>query len=96
MSFQVHRSGASGRHYILLLDNSASMSATDVQPSRLEVARREALQEIDRHGDEDNGMVIEFNSRAGVLQPYTNDRGLLRSVCAASSRHSGPRASRKP
>jgi von Willebrand factor type A domain/Aerotolerance regulator N-terminal len=80
MSFQVHHSGTTGRHYILILDNSASMSATDVQPNRLEVARLEALQEIDRHDDEDHGMVIEFNSRAAILQTYINDKGLLRNA----------------
>jgi von Willebrand factor type A domain/Aerotolerance regulator N-terminal len=80
MSFQWHRGTGSGRYYILILDSSASMAATDVQPNRLDVARREALQEIDRHDDADPGMVIEFNSRASILQPYTNDKGLLRSA----------------
>jgi hypothetical protein len=80
MSFQVHGSTSTGEHYIILLDNSASMAATDVQPSRLEVARQEALKEIDRHGINDYGMVIEFNSRASILQPYTSDKGLLRSA----------------
>ncbi len=80
MSFQIHGSTTTGQHYIIMLDNSASMSATDVQPNRLEVARQEALREIDRHGASDHGMVIEFNSRASILQPYTNDKGLLRSA----------------
>lgn len=80
MSFQVHGSTTTGKHYILLLDSSASMSATDVLPSRLEAARQQALQEIDRHGSDDNGMVIEFNARASILQPYTSDKGLLRSA----------------
>src|SRR5262245_34369531 len=35
-----------GRHYVLLIDNSASMSATDVKPSRLEQAKESALREI--------------------------------------------------
>src|SRR5947209_1008907 len=80
MSFQWHRSGSGGHYYILMIDNSASMSATDVQPNRLETAIQEALREIDRHADDDNGMVIEFNSRAAILQPYTNDKGVLRSA----------------
>jgi hypothetical protein len=78
LGVQVHGRTATGKHYILLLDNSASMSVTDVAPGRLEVARDEALREIDAHGDEDSGMVIAFNSRASILQPYTRDRGLLR------------------
>jgi hypothetical protein len=79
LSFQVHGGQTSGQHYILIVDNSASMSATDVSPNRLEIARQEALKEIDRHGNEDFGMVIAFNSRASILQPYTSDKGLLRS-----------------
>ncbi len=78
LGLQVHGRTATGKHYILLIDNSASMSVTDVAPSRLEAARDEALREIDAHADEDTGMVIAFNSRASILQPYTRDRGLLR------------------
>src|SRR5207253_1376837 len=68
------------RHYILLIDNSASMSATDVSPSRLDWAKQEALKEIDAAGDGDYGMVIIFNSKATTLQTYTNNRGKLREV----------------
>jgi hypothetical protein len=80
MAFQVHGKAGAGRHYILIVDNSASMSVTDVEPNRLAVAKKEALQEIDSHNDDDTGMVIEFSSRASILQPYTNDRGLLRKA----------------
>jgi hypothetical protein len=78
LGLQVHGRTATGKYYILLVDNSASMSVTDVTPSRLDAARDEALREIDAHGDDDTGMVIAFNSRASILQPYTRDRGLLR------------------
>jgi hypothetical protein len=78
MGFQVHGNTVEGRHYILMIDNSASMSVTDVAPNRLEQAKREALQEIDAHTDNDTGMVIVFNSSAETLQSYTRDRGLLR------------------
>lgn len=67
-----------GNHYIVLLDNSASMSATDVTPNRLRQAKDEALKEIDSRRDNDVGMVIVFNSSAEILQSYTNDRNLLR------------------
>jgi hypothetical protein len=80
LAFQVHGSTTSGKHYILLIDSSASMAALDVQPSRLEAAKQEALREIDAHADGDSGMVIEFNSRASILQPYTRDKGLLRDA----------------
>jgi hypothetical protein len=80
MAFQVHGATITGKHYILLIDSSASMSVTDGLPSRLDAARQEALNEIDRHADGDSGMVIEFNSRASILQPYTSDRALLRGA----------------
>jgi hypothetical protein len=77
---QVHGGAKSGKSYILLIDSSASMAVTDVAPSRLEAAKEEALREIDSHVDGDNGMVIEFSSRARILQPFTSDRGLLRAA----------------
>jgi hypothetical protein len=83
LGLQVHGSTSAGKYYILLIDNSASMAVTDVEPSRLEIARREALREIDAHADEDAGMVIAFNARASILQPYTRDRGLLRRAVAS-------------
>ncbi len=78
MSFQIHGNMVEGRHYILMVDNSASMSATDVSPNRLEEAKKAALREIDAHTDNDTGMVIVFNSSAEILQSYTHDRSLLR------------------
>jgi hypothetical protein len=81
LAFQVHGSASTGgKHYILILDSSASMGVTDVHPTRLEAAKKEALEEIDSRPEGDTGMVIEFNSRAAILQPYTRDKGLLRAA----------------
>ncbi len=78
---RLHGSNAeAGRYYVLLLDNSASMSATDVSPSRLEWAKAEALKEIDAATDADRGMVIVFNRTAENRQGYTTDRALLRAA----------------
>jgi hypothetical protein len=80
LGLRIHGQVSQGRHYILMIDNSASMSATDVAPNRLESARQEALKEIDAAGDNDFGMVIVFNSKATTLQAYTNNRGKLRDA----------------
>ena len=81
LEFQVHGgTTTAGKHFIILIDSSASMAVTDVRPNRLEVAKIEALKEIDAHAEGDTGMVIEFNSRAAILQPYTRDKGLLRAA----------------
>ena len=66
-----------GNHFILLVDNSASMSATDVQPSRLEDAKQRAAELIDQMKSGDAAMIISFADTARVEQGYTDDRGLL-------------------
>jgi hypothetical protein len=80
MDFRVHGRTGESKHYILMIDNSASMAATDVSPSRLHQAKLEALREIDASTDSDVGMVIVFNSSAEVVKSYTNNRGELRSA----------------
>ncbi len=75
---RLHGSIFGGRHYILIIDHSASMSATDVAPSRLEWAKQQALREIDAATDDDIGMVIAFDSSAEIRQSYTNNRNELR------------------
>jgi hypothetical protein len=80
LGFRFHGSVVHGKHYILMIDNSASMAATDVASSRLEWAKQEALKEIDAAGDDDFGMVLVFNSKASTLQGYTSNRALLREA----------------
>src|SRR6516162_9778110 len=74
MAFRFHGKGGAGQHYILMIDNSASMGATDVKPNRLEWAKTEALKAIDGYTDSDFGMVIVFNSAAEILQSFTSNR----------------------
>lgn len=80
LGLRFHGSTETSRHFILMIDNSASMSAKDVSPNRLEWARQEALKEIGAAGDHDYGMVIVFNSKATTLQTYTNDKEKLRDA----------------
>lgn len=68
----------SGQRLILLLDHSASMSATDVAPSRLEEAKRRALARIEQMDGGDVAMLIAFSDRARIVQPFTSDRKQLR------------------
>lgn len=78
LALRFHGGSGGGKHYILMIDNSASMSATDIAPNRLEWAKQEALKEIDAADDNDFGMVIVFNSSAEIIQSYTSNRGSLR------------------
>src|SRR5438094_3570851 len=80
MNLRFHGRTGAGKHYILMIDNSASMGAVDITPSRLEWAKQEALKEIDAAGDNDFGMVLVFNSSAQTLQSRTNNRDLLRQA----------------
>jgi len=64
----------------LLLDASASMNATDVQPSRFEAARRFALELIETLGGDDEIAIIRVAESAEVLVNYTSDSAQLRAA----------------
>ncbi|HYE02784.1 MAG TPA: VWA domain-containing protein [Phycisphaerales bacterium] len=89
---------ASGRRHVILIDRSASMSATDGDAegrSRLEVATARALDLVDSlrepgfiramtgGAEGDQAMVIAFDTHAQVLQNYTTDKAALRRVLGA-------------
>jgi len=74
-------SRATGR-YVLLIDRSASMNATDVQPSRLEAGKQQAKAFVESlsnkslfsfGGGSDQIMVIAFDSRCKVMCNFTTD-----------------------
>lgn len=67
-----------GKRIVLAIDDSASMSATDVAPSRLAQAKKEARAVVDGMQDDDLAMVIAFSDRARVVSNYTSDRRTLR------------------
>lgn len=77
---RMHGAVTGGRHYILMIDNSASMSATDVKPNRLEWAKAEAIRTIDAATDADPGMLIVFNTTAEIRQSYTANREELKAA----------------
>lgn len=66
-----------GARYVLAIDNSASMSATDVKPTRLARAKAEARKIVDSMGGDDLAMVVTFSDRAKVVSNYTGDRTAL-------------------
>ncbi len=80
LGIRFHGGTSQGKHYILIIDNSASMAATDVSPSRLEWAKQQALKEVEAADDDDYGMILVFNSKATTLQTYTNNKAKLRDA----------------
>ncbi|MEN6575549.1 MAG: VWA domain-containing protein [Phycisphaerales bacterium] len=75
-----------GRRYVLLIDRSASMNATDVVPTRLDAAKKQAKAFVEsmRTGSvfswrdqSDHAMVIAFDQRAGVACSFTSDKRQL-------------------
>ncbi len=67
-----------GNRFIFLVDTSASMSATDVEPTRLEAAKKRILGLIDQMRSDDVALVISFSNVARVEQSFTSNRSLLR------------------
>jgi len=80
----------SGSRLVLLIDNSASMQATDVQPNRLEEAKRRVGELIDQMRSGESAMLISFSDIARVEQNFTDNRQQLREALAAirPSQHS--------
>jgi len=69
-----------GNRSIFMIDNSCSMQATDVEPTRLASAKKQALEMLDAMTGSDVAMVIAFNDRADVKQGFTSDRRQLRAA----------------
>jgi hypothetical protein len=85
-----HALRLSGSRLVVLIDNSASMQATDVKPSRLEEAKHRVGELIDQMHSGDSAMLISFSDTARVEQNFTDDRRQLRQALAAikPSQHS--------
>lgn len=72
-----------GNRFIFLIDNSASMQASDLKGSRLEDAKRSAREAVELMQPGDVAMVVSFSNTPKVEQMFTeNKRALLRSVDA--------------
>lgn len=80
MAAPTTHSDARGRHFIFMIDNSASMAATDVAPSRLESAKLKVKERIEAMDTSDQAMVVLFNEDAQILQSYTNRKPDLKGA----------------
>ncbi|NUQ61777.1 MAG: VWA domain-containing protein [Pirellulales bacterium] len=69
-----------GDRFIFLIDNSASMRATDVEPSRLEEAKRQARLLIDEMESGDVAMVVSFADTPKIEEMFTDNRRRLRQA----------------
>ena len=73
--------GGQGQRYVLMIDNSASMAATDVPPSRLENAKEKARKVVTSMDSDELAMVVSFGETARVVSNYTGDkRALLQRI----------------
>ena len=76
-------SSTSGRRLIIAIDQSASMSATDVAPNRLSVAKSKATALINSMTASDLAMIIAFSDTAEVVSSYTSNKNLLKQKTQA-------------
>ena len=66
-----------GERRIYVIDNSASMQATDVAPSRLDLAKKKVRELLSDTAADDVGMVIAFSDRADVRQGFTDRKSVV-------------------
>ena len=72
-----------GERFIFLVDTSASMGATDLGPTRLEVVKQRVNELIDQMTSSDTAMLMSFSDRSRVEQEFTQNRRRLRRALAA-------------
>src|SRR5690606_6371575 len=87
-----------GRNLVVLVDASASMKATDVRPTRLEVAKREVTRLVEGLGGSDRMLIAQMDASVRPLSTMTNEAADLKSgleaLRASDTRVDFPRALR--
>ncbi len=83
-------SALSGRKVVLIIDNSASMRATDVGPSRLDQAKSRALAIVDSLRYFDNLAVITVAGQPQIVSGMTDRQATLRQRIQAIAPTDGP------
>jgi hypothetical protein len=81
--------GIAGRNLIVILDRSASMGATDVSPTRLEAAKRQAITLIDQLPDGGRATIIAAGGQMEVPAAATTDRRQLRDAITSIDLRNG-------
>jgi len=77
-------------HTVVLLDASASMQAKDVQPSRLDWAKREIGAMIDQLGPQDRMTLIAMQSTARVVASGSGDHDVMHRALNGIGPSNGP------
>jgi Ca-activated chloride channel family protein len=65
------------RTVVLAIDVSRSMCATDIEPNRLEAAKKAAISFVQDQGGDSRIGIVAFAGFAVIVQPPTNDQELL-------------------
>ena len=76
--------------YVLIIDNSASMNATDVSPTRLARAKRQAQRLVDRLRFFDSMAVISAGTSPQIASGLTGHQRTLRRAVASIAPTDGP------
>src|SRR6266540_3654040 len=81
--------GIAGRNLIVIVDRSASMAATDLQPSRLDAAKQQAVGLIDHLPDGGRATIIAAGGLLEVPVAASTDRRQLRDAIASIAQRTG-------
>jgi hypothetical protein len=81
--------GIAGRNLIVIVDRSASMGATDVQPTRLEAAKQQAITLIDQLPDGGRATIIAAGGLIEVPVAASTDRRQLRDAIGSIAPRTG-------
>lgn len=79
---QFYGQDSATRQVVIVLDNSASMNATDVEPNRFEAARGEALRLVNRLGAEEEVAIITAGGAPRLVCRPTRLRSRVRRAIA--------------
>ncbi|MEW6350637.1 MAG: VWA domain-containing protein [Thermodesulfobacteriota bacterium] len=79
--FMTHE-GPTGNNLCLIIDRSASMKTVEGGTTRVELAKKEALDMVDTMAGSDKAMVVAFGAKTDVLSEFTDDKERLRKAIA--------------